>query len=173
MSIELRLMWRIGRAVAVVGAVLWAGASWTDTPAYAQAAASTDAAAQSNVAPAPQPRRKERRVEHAPISSVMQGSDTVGLIAMLPWWRADDAAPPRPESGSYESPILTACDLWLGFPYATMDAGSLTVRLAAAQHASEIELALDRVHVADPDKVNEIDLMAPDEPRPANWGWLN
>src|ERR1700758_2815523 len=132
MSIELRLMWRTARAMALAGAVLWAGASWTDTPAHAQSAASTDTAAPSTVAPAPQPRRKERRVEHAPASTVMQGSDTVGLIAMLPWWRAEDAEPPRPESGSYESPILTACDLWLGFPYATMDAGSLTVRLAAA-----------------------------------------
>ena len=68
---------------------------------------------------------------------------------------------------------MTACDLWLGFPFATADAQSLTVRLAAAQHASEIELATDRIKVAGAEELNEIDMAAPEEPQSAAHPWLS
>jgi hypothetical protein len=90
---------------------------------------------------------------------------------MLPWWRP--LRPPVPDPGELESPILTACDVWLGFPFATADAQSLTVRLAAAQHTSEIEQTAGKIRVADPAEVNEIDLAAPDEPKRAGGPWLN
>jgi hypothetical protein len=175
MSIALRPVMLTIRSLAAVvaGAALLAGSILIETPARSQPATSDDPVA-TQLAPAAQSHRKEpHRAEHAvPAGMVMRGADTIGLIATLPWWRVDEARP-RSESGWYESPILTACDVWLGFPYATSDARSLTVRLAATQHASEIELAIDRVRVADPTELNEIDLMAPEEPaRSAGWGWL-
>jgi hypothetical protein len=162
-------------AAVIAGAALLVGSVLIDTPARAQPATSVDTAISTRPAPAAVPRRKEpHRAEHAvPASMVIRGADTIGLIATLPWWRVDESQP-RSESGWYESPILTACDVWLGFPYATADARSLTVRLAAAQHASEIELAVDRIRVADPNELNAIDLTAPEEPKKAaGWGWLN
>lgn len=114
------------------------------------------------------PGHKPRHQPHGGVShgtvngTLIQGGDTISLIATLPWWRVDQTRPPDP--GSLESPILTACDLWLGFPFATGDAKSLTVRLAAAQHASEIDQVANRVEVADPSELNAIDQEAPVQP---------
>jgi hypothetical protein len=104
-------------------------------------------------------------------ANVMRGRDTPSLIAMLPWWRPFRL--PGSDPGELESPILTACDVWLGFPFATADAQSLTVRLAAAQHASEIAQVANKIHVADPGEINEIDLAAADEPKSAGGRWLS
>jgi hypothetical protein len=103
--------------------------------------------------------------------NVMRGGDTQSLITMLPWWRPSRPLGSDPEA--FESPILTACDLWLGFPFATAEAQSLTVRLAAAQHASEIEQVANKIQVADPGEINEIDLAAPDEPKSTGGPWLS
>jgi hypothetical protein len=104
--------------------------------------------------------------------NVMRGSDTLSLIAMLPWWRPDQSRLPGSDPGELESPVLTACDVWLGFPFATADAQSLTVQLSAAQHASEIDLVANRVRVIDPGELNEIDLAAPEEPQSNGRPWL-
>jgi hypothetical protein len=103
--------------------------------------------------------------------NVMRGGDTQSLIATLPWWRP--SRPSGSDPADLESPILTACDLWLGFPFATADAQSLTVRLAAAQRASEIEQVANKVRVADPGEINEIDLAALEEPKSAGGPWLS
>jgi hypothetical protein len=105
-------------------------------------------------------------------ANVMRGSDTFGLVALLPWWRTDAWRPPGSDPGELESPILTACDLWLGFPFATADAQSLTVRLSAAQHAREIDLVTNKIRIIDPGELNEIDLTAPEEPRSSGSPWL-
>jgi hypothetical protein len=104
--------------------------------------------------------------------TVMRGSDTLSLVAMLPWWRPDESRLPGSDPGELESPVLTACDVWLGFPFATADAQSLTVQLSAAQHASEIDLVANRIWLIDPGELNEIDLAAPDEPRSNGRPWL-
>ena len=117
----------------------------------------------------PTPNRKSHSA--AAGGTVIRGGDTVSLIATLPWWRIDESRLPDP--AQLESPILTACDLWLGFPFATGDAQSLTVRLAAAQQASEIELAADRVKVTDADELNEIDMAAPPAPQGTSHPWLS
>lgn len=103
--------------------------------------------------------------------TVIRGGDTVSLIATLPWWRIDESHPPDP--AQLESPILTACDLWLGFPFATADTQSLTVRLAAAQHPTELELVADQVKVIDAGELNEIDMAAPQEPQRTSHPWLS
>ena len=117
----------------------------------------------------PTPNRKSHSA--AAGGTVIRGSDIVSLIATLPWWRIDESRLPDP--AQLESPILTACDLWLGFPFATGDAESLTVRLAASQQASEIELAADRVKVIDADELNEIDMAAPPAPQGTSHPWLS
>ena len=117
----------------------------------------------------PTPNRKSHSA--AAGGTVIRGSDIVSLIATLPWWRIDESRLPDP--ARLESPILTASDLWLGFPFATGDAESLTVRLAASQQASEIELAADRVKVIDADELNEIDMAAPPAPQGTSHPWLS
>jgi hypothetical protein len=131
-------------------------------------AAPASAAPQSGPAPAspvpPALNRKPHGGGHPGAGdNIMRGSDTPGLVAMLPWWRAPDTNGSDP--GELESPILTACDVWLGFPFATADAQSLTVRLSAAQHASEIDLVANKIRVTDPGELNEIDMAAPPEPQ--------
>jgi len=168
-------------ATIAAGVVLAAALAWR--PADAQAAP------QSVPAPAAQPpweqppspdtpdaispvtpnRKPHGGARAASSVNLMRGGDTASLIAQLPWWR-DASHPPGSDPGELESPILTACDVWLGFPFATGDAQSLTVRLSAAQHAGEIELVTNKIRVADAGEVNEIDLAAPpDEPQGQPW----
>jgi hypothetical protein len=125
-------------------------------------------------APPAAPNRKPREGGHHSAAGgiVMHGGDTPSLVALLPWWRSDGSRPPGSSPGELESPILTACDVWLGFPFATADAQSLTVRLSAAQHASEIDLVANKFRVVDPGELNEIDLTAPDEPQRGGGLWL-
>jgi hypothetical protein len=174
-------------ATIAAGVVLAVALAWR--PADAQAAPQSAPAAQppweqpappdapdavSPVTPPP-PNHKPHgggTARAAPSVNVMRGGDTASLIAQLPWWR-DGSRPPGSDPGELESPILTACDVWLGFPFATGDAQSLTVRLSAAQHASEIELVTNKIRVADAGEVNEIDLAAPsDEPQGSGRSWL-
>jgi hypothetical protein len=168
------------------GAVLAAGLALLDPAAHAapQTAPQTappsvqqstpDTVAPPQLAPPPTPNRKphEGGRHSAAGGTVMRGSDTPGLIALLPWWRPADGRPPGPDPGELESPILTASDVWLGFPFATADAQSLTVRLSAAQHESDIDLVANKIQVVDPGELNEIDLAAPDEPQRGGGLWL-
>ena len=128
-------------------------------------------AAGEAASPPPATPTPSRKSHGAAGGTVIRGGDTVSLIATLPWWRIDESRLPDP--AQLESPILTACDLWLGFPFATGDAQSLTVRLAAAQQATEIELAADRVKVTDADELNEIDMAAPPAPQGTSHPWLS
>jgi hypothetical protein len=144
-------------------------------PPLVARAAPASTAPQSAPAPAspvpPAPNRKPHSGGHpGAVDNVMRGSDTPSLVAMLPWWRAPDTNGSDP--GELESPILTACDVWLGFPFATADAQSLTVRLSAAQHASEIDLVANKIRVTDPGELNEIDMAAPPEPQDSGRPWL-
>ncbi len=174
----------IHRMAMVVGwAVLCAFATVAGQDARAQGAAQQllPAAAPEDTAAPPAGTPQGHRSRHeahggvshaAPAGTLIQGGDTVSLIATLPWWRVDQSQPPDP--GSLESPILTACDLWLGFPFATADAKSLTVRLAEAQHASEIDQVANHIEVADPSVLNAIDQAAPTEPPQGGAGtWLS
>jgi hypothetical protein len=104
--------------------------------------------------------------------NVMRGSDTASLVAMLPWWRTDASRAPGSDPGELESPILTACDVWLGFPFATADVQSLAVRLWEAQNLTDITLVTNKIRVADAGELNEIDLAAPDTPQGSGKSWL-
>jgi hypothetical protein len=146
-------------ATVAAGAMLGAGLAWVEPPAHA--------APQSS-----QPAPRGGSSHSGTGGTVMRGSDTISLVAMLPWWRPDESSPPGSNPGELESPVLTACDLWLGFPYATADAQSLTVRLSAAQNSNEIDLVSNRIRVIDPGELNEVDLTAPDEPPRTGGSWL-
>jgi hypothetical protein len=128
-------------------------------------------ATEASVSPRP-PDRQAARLDSKltfPLGTVIQGADTVNLIAMLPWWRAPLG--PGAHPGQDESQVLTACDSWLGFPFANGESDSLTVRLALIQKASAIESAISRIPVADPNELNEIDLAAAPAPQPRRSWW--
>ena len=168
------------------GAVLWVGLAMLHPAAQAApqsalppAPPSTQQAAPETVSPPqltppPTPIRKSRSSSgHAAASdNVMRGSDTLSLVALLPWWRPDESRPPGSDPGELESPVLTACDVWLGFPFATADAQSLAVRLSLAEHANALDLVANKIRVIDPGELNEIDLTAPDEPQRGGGSWL-
>jgi len=139
-----------------------------------QPAPSAHAVSPLPLTPAPTPSRKPHNVGARSVSegNLIRGSDTLSLVAMLPWWRADQSRPPGSDPGELESPVLTACDVWLGFPFATADAQSLTVRLSLAQHADALDQVANRIRIIDPGELNEIDLTAPDEPQNAGPSWL-
>jgi hypothetical protein len=178
----IRGMGTFAAGVAVSAALAWHPVATQAAPQSAAAPAAPpweqapapDAGDAAAPVTSPSPNRKPHgsaaRVAASP--NLIRGGDTASLIAQLPWWR-DASHPPGSDPGELESPILTACDVWLGFPFATGDAQSLTVRLSAAQHASEIELVTNKIRVADPAEVNEIDLTAPpDEPQDSGRPWL-
>jgi hypothetical protein len=164
------------------GAVLWVGLALLHPAAQAapqSAPPSTQQPAPETTSPPPLTpppppiRKPHSTTAHAPAGdNVMRGSDTLSLVALLPWWRPDESRPPGSDPGELESPVLTACDVWLGFPFATADAQSLTVRLSLAQHADALNLVADRIRVIDPGELNEIDLTAPDEPQGGGGSWL-
>ena len=173
-------------ATAAAGAMLSAGLALLDPAAHAAPPSAPqsmpqpmqqpvpDAVAPVPLTPAPAPNRKPHNGSGHSVSdgNVMRGGDTLSLIATLPWWRPDESRPPGSDPGELESPVLTACDVWLGFPFATADAQSLTVRLSLAQHANALDLVANKVRVADPAEFNEIDLTAPDEPQGNGGSWL-
>jgi hypothetical protein len=171
-------------ATFTAGLLLWAGLASLHPAAHAapQSAAqstqqpvpSPDAVSPLQLTPPPAPSRKPHNggAHAAAGGSVMGGSDTLSLVAMLPWWRPDESRPPGSDPGELESPVLTACDVWLGFPFATADAQSLTVRLSLAQHANALDLVANRIAIIDPGELNEIDLTAPDEPQSTGRSWL-
>jgi hypothetical protein len=175
-------------ATAMAGALLSAGLAWPQPAAHAAPLGAPPAAAPATqqpeqqpapeaIAPSPPPSPSNRKPHaggaHSALgANVIRGGDTASLIALLPWWRTDESRPPGSDPGELESPILTACDVWLGFPFATADAQSLTVRLSAAQHASEIDLVANKIRVSDPGDLNEIDLTAPEEPQSTGRPWL-
>jgi hypothetical protein len=143
-------------------------------PPWEQPAASEPSGDTAAPVTSPSPSRKPHGsgARAAASPNLIRGGDTASLIAQLPWWR-DGSHPPGSDPGELESPILTACDVWLGFPFASGDAHSLTVRLSAAQHASEIDLVTNKIRVADPAEINEIDLAAPpDQPQDSGRPWL-
>jgi hypothetical protein len=168
------------------GAALSAGLAWLPPAARAAPQSAPQAApllvpppASGAVAPAqpaatPAPIRKphDGPGRSAWSGNVMRGNDTSSLVATLPWWRPDASRPPGSDPGELESPILTACDVWLGFPFATADIQSLTVRLWTAQHVSEIDLVSDKIRVIDAGELNEIDLAAANEPPSSTQPWL-
>jgi hypothetical protein len=161
-------------AIVIAAAALSGGFAW-HPPAARAAPPVVQQGAPDAVSPAAPPAagRKSQGSATRPAAgdNVMRDGDTPSLIARLPWWRP--SGPPASDPGELESPILTACDVWLGFPFATADAQSLTVRLAAAQHTSEIEQVANKIRVADAAEINEIDMAAPEEPKSAGGVWLS
>jgi hypothetical protein len=160
----------VGRIAMVAAALALACVTLPDLDA---ALAQSADAAQSNTPTSGHRSHRGARAAPTPAPGiVIQGGDTISLIATLPWWRIDESRTSDDESGQLESPILTACDVWLGFPFATTDAKSLTVRLAQGQHASEIDQVANHVTVADAGEVNELDLAAPEEQHDTGSPWL-
>jgi hypothetical protein len=175
-------------ATVTAPAVLWAALAWLPPAAWAAPASAPQATQQAPPWPdaqaqpgapdaaeavpplVPPPVRKPRSGSRSAAgANVIRGGDTSTLVAQLPWWRTNAS---DPDPGELESPILTACDVWLGFPFATAGAQSLTVRLSAAQHESEIDLVANKIRVVDPGELNEIDLTAPAEPPSGGRLWL-
>ena len=95
--------------------------------------------------------------------NVMRGTDTVSLIARLPWWRNDRMQAIRYGSEEAESKVLAAADAWLtsnSGESGADDAAGETFALAAADETAA-------VLVAESGEPNDIDLAATSVPAPS------
>jgi hypothetical protein len=170
----IRLIATVAAAAVLWAALAWLGPAATAAPQSAQQSAQLpEAVAPPPLTPATPSHKTHTGAGHSAVpGTVIRGSDTISLVATLPWWRPDETRPPGSDPGEVESPVLTACDLWLGFPFANGEAQSLTVRLADAQSGNEIDLASNKLRVIDPSELNEIDMTAPEEPPSSSRSWL-
>jgi hypothetical protein len=105
---------------------------------------------------------------------VLRGRDTSGLLAMLPWWRADPMETIRYLDHETGSGVLAAAEAWLGRPIAESHAAATG---QAMQHASVDDISeVDAdVVVANADELNAIDLLAVavTDPRKSDNAWLH
>ena len=100
-----------------------------------------------------------------------RGEDTSGLIAMLPWWRADPMETIRYLDREAGSGVLAAAEAWLAESQAAATG-------QATQHASDevSEGGLDtELDVANADDLNAMDLVAAAvaDPQRSDKGWLH
>ena len=139
--------------------MLLAASTAITTPGLAQTEAPTDIAPVTR-SPHRGGRYHDRTV---PRALVIHGSDTTALIAKLPWWRT---ASPQPASAAADGNqgLAPAAQLRPGFP-------PLRDFVAPDRDAGqrEIEVARDRIEVADPNEINAIDLAAPAPPKSSGW----
>jgi hypothetical protein len=105
--------------------------------------------------------------------TIMRGQDSIGLIAKLPWWRADEANAQRQQEKQAESQIYSASAHWLGAPLADGGAASDDTR-ATAGELRETDGVADDVTVADAGEINELDLAAAEAPpAPSDKSWFH
>lgn len=108
--------------------------------------------------------------------AVLRGQDTSGLLAMLPWWRADPLETIRYLDHEAGSGVLAAAEAWLAAPVAESHAVATgdAVQRASIDEVNEFDLAAD-VGFADPDEFNAIDLLAVavTDPRKSDNTWLH
>jgi hypothetical protein len=106
--------------------------------------------------------------------AVLRGRDTSGLLAMLPWWRADPMETIRYLDHETGGGVLAAAEAWLGRPIAE---GHAAATGQAMQHASVDDISeVDAdVVVANADELNAIDLLAVavTDPRKSDNAWLH
>jgi hypothetical protein len=167
------------RTLMVAGAALLAGFLSTHPAAHAQSKA---AGAPLSLAPpslqakkpaatrltkARKPIRIAKRRAVAPVmaqggdqdfDTVMHGDDSVGLIARLPWWRADPWEAIRRREKAQASQVLTIAEAWAG-----PGAEPIKVKTAAAPAATAGEVADDGLAasaLADPSELNTTGLGA-------------
>lgn len=116
---------------------------------------------------------KQRREERQD-DPILTGSDTVSLVAQLPWWRVDELQFAQAKMDQIASPVLTvADDIVPGPSYIVHTELVDGVSIAAADELNEIDLAASAVRIAAAHEVNEIDLTAPTGREPANQSWLH
>jgi hypothetical protein len=107
--------------------------------------------------------------------AVLRGQDTNGLLAMLPWWRADPLETIRYLDHEAGSGVLAAAEAWFAAPVAESHAAATghAVRRPSTDEVNEFDLAT--VGFADPDELNAIDLLAVavTDPRKSDNAWLH
>jgi hypothetical protein len=108
-------------------------------------------AAPSTAMSSPQPASDE--FVPAASDNVMRGSDSVSLIARLPWWRGDPMQTIQYGGEDVESKVLAAAEAWLGG-----NDGSAVNRISEEAFASAPPPGA--IVVADAGQANEIDLAA-------------
>jgi hypothetical protein len=121
-------------------------------------------------------RSAQRRAAPAPRQqddgTVMRGSDTIGLIAQLPWWRADETQIDRRREKEAESQVRSATEAWLGTPIADSEAVSDYAQ-AAPGDVNENDPTAETIVLADANEINEIDLATAETPAPSDKSWFH
>ncbi len=109
---------------------------------------------------APTPRIFAQDDGPSPADNVMRGSNSISLVARLPWWRNDRLREVEYGSVAAEDAVMAAAAAWLaanGGELAADHAPGQTLTLASPEEAIE---------VADAGQLNDIDLAADEIPPP-------
>ncbi|MEA2907146.1 MAG: hypothetical protein QOI12_4533 [Alphaproteobacteria bacterium] len=106
---------------------------------------------------------------------LIQGDDTVGLVALLPWWRSDRMHAIRYVDRAAASQVLTAADAWIGKSF--IDHAVDGVQIASADEFNELDLAADLAYdpaAAEPDDLNRAAFFSAPAPENPPWphGWM-
>jgi hypothetical protein len=109
--------------------------------------------------------------------TVMGGQNSIGLIAKLPWWRADEAQADRQREKEAESQVLSATEAWLSSPLAETEAASDYAQ-GSADELNGDDPTAETFTVADANEINEIDLAAaetaaPSDNSPSDRSWIH
>jgi hypothetical protein len=121
--------------------------------------------------------RREASVARPQEGTVMGGQNSIGLIAKLPWWRADEAQGDRQREKEAESQVLSATEAWLGLPLAETEAASDYAQ-GSADELNGDDPTAETFTVADANEINEIDLAAaetaaPSDNSPSDRSWIH
>ncbi len=147
------------------------------TPAAKQAKTTQPAKTPQHVTKVKKPRRAAKR--SAPSNNVaggdgdrniMRGSNTVSLIARLPWWRSEELETIRYRQKEVESQVLSATDAWFEAHGTTV--ADRDYALASADDLNAADPAAEEVQIADANEINAIDLAALEEQPAQSQSWL-
>jgi len=94
---------------------------------------------------------------------VIEGPDSIDLIARLPWWRSPEMQTIRYPDKEFVSQVLATADTW----YATVIVG---VQIAAADEINELDLAAD--DLAGAPSLTQSDTAIPYIPDPPEQSWV-
>ena len=130
-------------------------------PAATKISAASPKASDAQSRPAVTAVRKLGRHRAPAADNVMRGRDTVSLIAMLPWWR-DQSQSVQLQGG--DEPVLAMAGAFVGLPPAEVATASML--FAASLDVDATNARADAALFADPNDLNEIDLVAIEQPPP-------
>lgn len=101
---------------------------------------------------------------------VIEGPDSIDLIARLPWWRSPEMQTIRYPDKEFVSQVLATADTWYATVIGVEPASEDGVQIAAADEINELDLAAD--DLAGAPSLTQSDTAIPYIPDPPEQSWV-